>query len=267
MVSWEAGSETGPDDRDSAIRAQVFGADGQKLGGEILVNSTTQGFQLAPSITALTNGGFVVVWVDDSGQGGDGSDHSIKAQVFDAAGDKLGGEFLVNTVTDGDQRFPSVAAIAAAASSSHGAMQAAPVATTVVRRQGADLYAWIPAKTPLKLNVSSALTDTDGSETLALRVSDIPAGATLSDGVHSFTAGAGNTSVDISGWTLANLTITPASNFTGTFNLTFAATATDTAVLSTGVSSDSKTVTQTITFWCRRWRRCADRCHPERRHG
>src|SRR4029078_10863671 len=96
----------------SAIRAQVFGADGQKRGGEIQVNSTTQGYQLAPSITALSNGGFVVVWVDESGQGGDSSEHPIKAQVFDAAGNKLGAEFLINTVTDGDQRFPSVAAIA-----------------------------------------------------------------------------------------------------------------------------------------------------------
>ena len=254
VVSWEAGSETGPDDRDSAIRAQVFGADGQKRGGEILVNSTTQGYQLAPSITALSNGGFVVVWVDESGQGGDGSEHSIKAQVFDAAGDKLGGEFLINTVTDGDQRFPSVAAIAGGGfivswsdTSGSGGDDSGFAAKAQIFTLGNSSQ-----NTPLKLTVAAALTDTDGSETLALVVSDIPAGATLSDGVHSFTAGAGNTSVDISGWTLANLTITPASNFTGTFNLTFAATATDTAVLSTGVSTDSKTVTQTITFWCRR---------------
>src|SRR6185295_7758213 len=85
---------------------------GEKLGGELLVNSTIRGFQLAPSITALTSGGFVVVWVDDSGKGGDSSDHSIKAQVFDAAGDKLGGEFLVNTITADDQTFPTVAATA-----------------------------------------------------------------------------------------------------------------------------------------------------------
>ena len=250
MVSWEAGSETGPDDRDSAIRAQVFGADGQKRGGEILVNSTTQGYQLAPSITALSNGGFVVVWVDESGQGGDGSEHSIKAQVFDAAGNKLGGEFLINTVTDGDQRFPSISAIAGGGfivswsdTSGSGGDDSGFAAKAQIFTLGNSSQ-----NTPLKLTVAAALTDTDGSETLALVVSAIPAGATLSDGVHSFTAGAGNTSVDISGWTLANLTITPASNFTGTFNLTFAATATDTAVLSTGVSTDSKTVTQTITI-------------------
>ena len=60
--------------------------------------------------------------------------------------------------------------------------------------------------TALALNVAAAVTDTDGSETLALVASSIPVGATLSDGVNSFTATDGQTSVDISTWTLAKLT-------------------------------------------------------------
>ena len=51
--------------------------------------------------------------------------------------------------------------------------------------------------TALALNVAAAVTDTDGSETLALVASSIPVGATLSDGVNRFTASAGQTSVDI----------------------------------------------------------------------
>jgi hypothetical protein len=101
--------------------------------------------------------------------------------------------------------------------------------------------------TALPLNVTAALTDIDGSERLTLGVSGIPVGATLSDGVHSFTAVAGTTSVDISTWSLGGLTITPPSNFTGDFQLTFNATATDNADLSTGPApSVSKTVSQTI---------------------
>ncbi|WP_263148007.1 VCBS domain-containing protein, partial [Pseudomonas sp. RIT-PI-AD] len=41
--------------------------------------------------------------------------------------------------------------------------------------------------------VHAALTDTDGSESLHLSIGDIPVGARLSDGSHSFTASAGNT--------------------------------------------------------------------------
>ena len=100
--------------------------------------------------------------------------------------------------------------------------------------------------TALALNVAAAVTDTDGSETLALVASSIPVGATLSDGVNSFTASAGQTSVDISTWTLANLTITPALNFTGDFQLTFTATTTDHATLSSGAVTDTRSVSQTI---------------------
>src|SRR5205085_2215286 len=50
----------------------------------------------------------------------------------------------------------------------------------------------------------------------SLVVSAIPIGATLTDGQgHSFTAGGGNTSVDVSAWNLSSLTINPpnATNF------------------------------------------------------
>src|SRR5207248_457570 len=49
----------------------------------------------------------------------------------------------------------------------------------------------------------------DANRLAALVVSAIPVGATLSDGSHSFTATAGHTSVDVHGWHLAGLAITP----------------------------------------------------------
>ena len=61
-----------------------------------------------------------------------------------------------------------------------------------------------------------------------LVVSDIPLGATLSDGTglpgHSFTATAGNTSFDVAGWSLSCLKITPPTEFEGSFTLKIAAT-------------------------------------------
>ncbi len=55
--------------------------------------------------------------------------------------------------------------------------------------------------------ISAALTDTDASETLTLQISDVPVGATLTDGSHTFLSTAGNTTVDITNWALTNLSV------------------------------------------------------------
>lgn len=58
------------------------------------------------SVTALADGGFVVVWVSD---GQDSSEKGIFAQLFDASGTRVGEEFQVNSHTSGDQWQPAVA--------------------------------------------------------------------------------------------------------------------------------------------------------------
>jgi hypothetical protein len=74
------------------------------------------------------------------------------------------------------------------------------------------------------------LTDTDGSEHISsLVVSAIPVGATLSDGTHSFAASAGSMSVDINGWILSNLKITPPANSDNDFTLSITATSQESA--------------------------------------
>ncbi len=76
--------------------------------------------------------------------------------------------------------------------------------------------------------IAAALTDTDGSETLgAVTLSGIPAGATLSDGSHTFVGSSGSASVDLSGWNLDTLTLKPAANYNGTIDLTAAVTSTE----------------------------------------
>ena len=53
------------------MKAQVFAANGTRVGSELLVNTATASDQNAPQITALSNGGFVVTWQDLSqGVGG-----------------------------------------------------------------------------------------------------------------------------------------------------------------------------------------------------
>ena len=76
--------------------------------------------------------------------------------------------------------------------------------------------------------VTTSLVDTDGSESLSLKVSGVPAGAVLSDGAgHTFTATAANGTTSLDGWNLSTLTIKPAPYTSGTFNLTLTATSTE----------------------------------------
>ena len=89
--------------------------------------------------------------------------------------------------------------------------------------------------------VNAALVDTDGSETLKVSIGSIPLGAVLSDGTLSFTAGAGKTSVDVTGWDLGKLTITPPQDFNGSFQLQVSATASETS------NGDQATSSQTLT--------------------
>ena len=112
VVSWTS-YFTGQSESSSAnVSAQLFGADGTKVGGTILVNTQLAGLQSSPSITSLSNGGFVVTWMDDSGTLGDSSGNSVKTQVFGADGSKVGGEFLINTATSGNQDYPAIASLA-----------------------------------------------------------------------------------------------------------------------------------------------------------
>ena len=111
VVSWDDEGATVGDTDGDAVRAQIYNRNGTKVGGEFIVNTTTAGNQDNTSIAALPNGGFVVTWDDTSGQGGDASGSSIKAQIYDGGGNKVGGEFLVNSQMTNDQQLPSVAAL------------------------------------------------------------------------------------------------------------------------------------------------------------
>ncbi|UCF53550.1 MAG: hypothetical protein JSV48_03645 [Bradyrhizobium sp.] len=109
VVTWYDFSQVGGDSSGSGIKAQIYAADGSKVGSEFLVNTTTANSQFTPTVTALSNGDFAIAWQDWRGTGGDSSGSSIKLQVFSADGRKVGGELLVNTSTSSDQSHPSIA--------------------------------------------------------------------------------------------------------------------------------------------------------------
>ena len=96
-------------------------------------------------------------------------------------------------------------------------------------------------------SLSGANGDAPPNSLATLVVSDIPVGATLSDGTglpgHSFTASEGNTSFDVAGWRLSSLSITPPTEFEGCFTLKIAATDRD----SEGNISTTVTATELVT--------------------
>lgn len=112
VVAWADGSQTGGDTSGSAIRAQMFASDGTVSGAEFLVNSRVSNDQIAPAISTLDNGSFVIVWTDGSQTGGDASGTAIRGQIFSNDGAPAGAEFLINTTTLNNQFAPVVTTLA-----------------------------------------------------------------------------------------------------------------------------------------------------------
>ncbi|MHC8336884.1 retention module-containing protein [Pseudomonas sp. HLT2-19-2] len=76
--------------------------------------------------------------------------------------------------------------------------------------------------------IRTALTDTDGSESLSVKISGIPVGSVLTDGAgHTFTASATSGEANVTGWSLGSLTVTPPPYYNGQFNLTVTSTSTE----------------------------------------
>ncbi|MDB5772902.1 MAG: tandem-95 repeat protein, partial [Burkholderia sp.] len=110
VVTWASGG--GLDGEDSGIFLQRYDAVGNRLGAEVQVNTDFAEEQISPSVGMDANGGFVVTWASDSGNGADDDGWSIRAQRFSADGSKAGVEFVVNKGIKGDQDQPVVSVAA-----------------------------------------------------------------------------------------------------------------------------------------------------------
>nr|WP_314616290.1 immunoglobulin-like domain-containing protein [uncultured Pseudomonas sp.] len=96
---------------------------------------------------------------------------------------------------------------------------------------------------PVKLvGISTGLTDTDGSESLNVKLSGIPAGSVVADNAgHTFTVG--SSPVDVTGWNLGSLTIKPPAYYAGQFDVKVTSTSTESVGGSTATSEGSIKVT------------------------
>ncbi len=103
-ISWSAPQDTSGDQ----IRVQAFDASATKVGSETIVHGPAGGDRYSHSIANVANG-YVVAW---SGFGIDPDfDEGVRAQRFDFAGNKVGGEIVLATTLAGTQNLPLLASL------------------------------------------------------------------------------------------------------------------------------------------------------------
>lgn len=99
VVVWQFGTAA-PD-----IYAQLLDITGTPRTLPFRVHSTLTGSQRRPAVAMAANGTFVVTW-DGAGPG---DTQGVWARRFNAAGNPLGTDFLVNTTITGNQLNPAIA--------------------------------------------------------------------------------------------------------------------------------------------------------------
>jgi len=105
VVAWKS---NGQDGDSYGIYGQMFNANATKYASEFLVNTYTIGHQGGPSITALSDDKFTIMW---HSYDQDGSTWGVYGQVFNADSNKYASEFQVNTYTTSSQTNPAVAGL------------------------------------------------------------------------------------------------------------------------------------------------------------
>ncbi|MEO0099817.1 MAG: hypothetical protein ABIK99_02300 [candidate division WOR-3 bacterium] len=99
VVAWQDGRGSSWD-----IYARRFDKDGNPLGSDFRVNDdNTNQFQGDPEVAMSEDGSFIIVWSDERNGNSD-----IYGQRFSPDGTRIGGNFLVNEMTSGNQSQPSI---------------------------------------------------------------------------------------------------------------------------------------------------------------
>lgn len=106
VIAWDSHLQDGDGE---GVFAQAFGPDGERLGDERRVNTTTRGTQHWPAVARVPTGDVVIAWESYDDQDGDSA--GIFAQRFAADGTPRWGELQLNAVTTHNQEKPSIAAL------------------------------------------------------------------------------------------------------------------------------------------------------------
>lgn len=102
VVTWQSRDQDGSG---YGVYGQRYSFNGTPLGSEFRINSRRTGDQRDPSVSALNDGGFVVIWESEDQ---DGSQYGVYGRRYDASGNPIGSEFRANAQAIGSQRDPVV---------------------------------------------------------------------------------------------------------------------------------------------------------------
>lgn len=103
VVAW---LDSGADGSDFGIVARRCDGQGCPVGQPFVVNTSTQGPQVAAAIAVAPDGTHAVAW-----NGPDGDDLGVFAQLFAADGSRLGGEIRLNRHVDGRQAMTTASGV------------------------------------------------------------------------------------------------------------------------------------------------------------
>jgi hypothetical protein len=109
VVVWDSLGSSFGDAFANSVQGQRYASNGSALGSEFQVNTYTTNSQSSPSVTALADGGFTVVWQSLGSAFGDTSSDSIQGQRYASDGSAQGSEFQINSYTTSQQAQPAVA--------------------------------------------------------------------------------------------------------------------------------------------------------------
>ena len=76
----------------------------------LIVNQTTLGYQINPSVSQINVGGYVIVWNSETTSGLDTNVFDVYGQIYMTDGARYGNNFQINKTSSNYQSFPSVAA-------------------------------------------------------------------------------------------------------------------------------------------------------------
>ncbi|WP_336334903.1 retention module-containing protein [Pseudomonas putida] len=200
------------------------------IGGKTVVTATWgAGGQVSGTFTP-TSSGYYPIEVYHANQAGPGS-YDLNVQVGSGA--------VTDLSSSNIKMYQSVTEMA------NAGLGVSDLHTTVNGQSYYDGYKLNegPEGGSVKLvGISTALTDTDGSESLSVKLAGIPAGSVLSDGAgHTVTVGA--TAVDVTGWNLGSLSIKPPAYYQGQFDVKVTSTATESVGGSTAINEGTIKVT------------------------
>lgn len=107
VIAWQSKNQIDNND----IYFQLFHADGTAAGSETHANTrVTYKSQGSPAVSVdRISGNFVITWDDQSKQGGDADLTGVFAKIFNAKGDSITSDFLVNSTTYSVQNHQNVA--------------------------------------------------------------------------------------------------------------------------------------------------------------